>query len=217
MKVMIAVEMEHVTKKLRNKTILDDISVILEEGKIYGFVGRNGSGKTMLFRAISGLLVPNSGTVKVFNATVGKDVSFPPEMGIIIENIGFWPNMTGFENLKALALIQKKIDDKEILSVLTRVGLELQAHNKYKSYSLGMKQKLAIAQAIMEKPRLIILDEPMNSLDEESVAAVRHLLKEENARGATILIASHNRDDINSISDEVFLIDAGRLCKKMED
>lgn len=212
---MNGIELKDVNKKIRGNSVLLDINLTLEQERIYGFYGRNASGKTMLFRAISGLIKPDSGTIKVFDEEIGKDISFPSNMGLIIENVALWNNLTGYENLKLLAGIRNLIDDKEINNALERVGLEPDDKRRYKSYSLGMKQKLAIAQAVMEKPRLIILDEPTNSLDESSVANFYKLITEERNRGATCLICSHQKDDIKLLSDEVYIMDSGR-CYKME-
>ena len=181
---------------------------------IHGFSGRNASGKTMLFRAISGLITADSGMIRVFDEVIGSDVSFPSSMGLIIENIGLWNNLTGFENLKLLAGICNKIQDTDILEAIARVGLDPYDKRRYGSYSLGMKQKLAIAQAIMEKPRLLILDEPTNGLDEESIDDFYKLLLEEKERGATCLICSHQKDDIRLFSDYVYVMDVGRCYKE---
>lgn len=210
---MNGIELKDVNKKIRGNPVLLDINLTLEQERIYGFYGRNASGKTMLFRAISGLIKPDTGTIKVFDEEIGKDVSFPSSMGLIIENVALWNNLTGYENLKLLASIRNLINDQEINNALERVGLEPNDKRRYKSYSLGMKQKLAIAQAIMEKPRLIILDEPTNSLDESSVANFYKLIIEERNRGATCLICSHQKDDIKLLSDEVYVMDSGRCCK----
>ena len=201
--------LQNVNKTLSGKKVLNSIGLTLPENRIYGFYGRNGSGKTMLFRAIAGLVNADEGSlIKVFGQEIGKDTIFPADIGIIIESTGFWPHLTGFENLQFLSMISKKITNNDIKDTLLRVGLE-EYDKKYKAYSLGMKQKLAIAQAIMEKPKLIILDEPTNSLDEQSVKNVHNVLLEEKARGATILICSHHKEDILSLSDEVYIMDEG--------
>jgi len=198
-------------KTIKKIEILNNINLELEKGKIYGFYGRNGSGKSMLFRAISGLIIPTKGDVYVNGKHISKDRSFPESMGLIIENVGFWPWYTGFKCLKLLSSIKNIINNDDIINTLNRVDLDPYSKKTYKQYSLGMKQKLGIAQAIMEKPELIILDEPTNALDVESIDNIRKILNEERERGATILIASHNMDDINMLSDEKFSIDKGIL------
>ncbi len=208
---MMAVEIYHLTKIIRGRTILNDITLELERGKIYGFFGRNASGKTMLFRAICGLIKPTRGEVRVFGKRIGVDVSFPESLGLIIENVGFWEQWTGFQNLKFLASIKNIITDEDIRAAIRRVGLDPDDKRIYGKYSLGMKQRLGIAQAIMEKPQLIVLDEPTNSLDEEGVGLVRNILLEEKGRGATILIASHIKEDIDLLCDEKFKVEAGRI------
>ena len=205
------IEVHKLNKKIKEVQVLEDINMNLDKGKIYGFIGRNGSGKTMLFRAICGLINIDSGYIKISGKELNKDISFPENVGVIIENPGFWSGYTAFENLKILSEIKNIIDDKDIINALDRVGLKDKKDLKYRKFSLGMKQKLAISQAIMEKPDLIILDEPTNGLDEESCIMVRKILLEEKERGATILIASHNKEDIDYLSDKKFKIDNGRL------
>lgn len=207
------IEINNLSKTLKGKKVLSEVTLSLEKGKVYGFLGRNGSGKTMLFRAISGLIKPTTGTIKINNKELHKDISFPENIGIIIENPGFWQNYTVFENLKVLSEINKKITDTQIFNALERVDLKNSANTKYKKLSLGMKQKLAIAQAIMEFPDLIILDEPTNSLDEYSVNIVRNIILEEKKRGATILISSHNKEDIDILSDEKYKVTDGKIEK----
>lgn len=214
---MEAIRLVNVNKVIKGRHILKDINFSLDKGKIYGFFGRNGSGKTMLFRLISGLIKPTSGEVYVFGKKLGSDISFPESLGIIIESIGFWPQFTGFENLKILASIKSKISDEQITKAIKKVGLDPEDKRLYSKYSLGMKQRLGIAQAIMEEPDLIILDEPTSAIDEEGVQLVRQILIEEKKRGATILIASHNKEDINLLSDEKFKMDNGRLYHLQEE
>jgi ABC-2 type transport system ATP-binding protein len=163
----------------------------------------------MLIRLIAGLILPTAGEVHVFGKQLGKDTDFPESMGVIIENIGFWPQYTGMECLRLLASIKKKIGNEQIQHSMLRVGLDPEDKRKYYQYSLGMKQKLAITQAIMEKPDLIMLDEPTNSLDGESVQAVRRILAEERERGSLIIVASHNQQDIEILADETIMIAGG--------
>ena len=213
---MSVVEMEHYTKELKGKTILSDISLSLEAGSANGFYGRNGSGKSMLFRAVAGLIRPTGGSVRVFGKTVGGDASFPESMGLVIESVGFWPYYTGFENLKILASIQNKISDEEIRRAIVRVGLDPGDRRTYRKYSLGMKQRLGIAQAVMEKPDLILLDEPTNALDEDGVKQVRTIIREETKRGACVLIASHSKEDLALLCSRFFKMDDGRLTEMAE-
>ena len=172
----IIIEVNEVFKKYDDATVLDNVSLEIEKGKIYGLVGRNGSGKTVLMKCICGLIKPTSGEVKVAGKTVGKDVDIPEDIGVIIETPGFIPNYSGFKNLKLLASVRNKISNEEIRKSMEIVGLDPKSRKHVGKYSLGMRQKLGIAQAIMEKPKILILDEPMNGLDNESVAVVRKIL-----------------------------------------
>ncbi|MBD7913147.1 ATP-binding cassette domain-containing protein [Clostridium cibarium] len=207
------IEIKNLSKVLKGTTVLSKVNLQLEKGKIYGFIGRNGSGKTMLFRAICGLIRPTEGKILIDGKELNEDISFPESVGVIIENPGFWGNYTAYENLKILSSIKNIIDDEQINSQLSRIGLDQYKKLKYKKFSLGMKQKLAIVQAIMEKPDLIVLDEPTNALDEESCNLVREMILEEKRRGATILVASHNSDDINILADKKFKIDNGLVSE----
>ena len=209
MKNEIIIEVNEVFKKYDDATVLDNVSLEIEKGKIYGLVGRNGSGKTVLMKCICGLIKPTSGEVKVAGKTVGKDVDIPEDIGVIIETPGFIPNYSGFKNLKLLASVRNKISNEEIRKSMEIVGLEPKSRKHVGKYSLGMRQKLGIAQAIMEKPKILILDEPMNGLDNESVAVVRKILKEQAENGATIILASHNREDIDVLCDKVYTMDHG--------
>ncbi|AJG96975.1 multidrug ABC transporter ATP-binding protein [Clostridium beijerinckii] len=205
------IELKNVSKVVKDSKILDSISLSLEKGKIYGFLGSNGSGKTMLFRTISGLIRPTSGEVSINDKVIGKEIDFPESCGITIENTGFWNDQTGFDNLKNIASIKNIVDDRAIMESMERIGLNPQDKRKFRKYSLGMKQKLALVQAFMESQDLIILDEPTNSLDEESAIRVRNILREERSRGATILIASHISEDIDRLADKKFKVDLGRV------
>lgn len=202
---------KNATRDIKGVRVLDNINLELDRGGIYGFIGSNGSGKTMLFRAICGLIKLTEGEIEVFSKKIRQDVSFPESLGVIIESIGFWDEYTGFENLYLLSRIKKVIGKKEIRETLTRVGLNPKDKRTYKKYSLGMKQRLGIAEAIMEKPELLVLDEPTNALDDEGVETVRNILFEEKERGATILIASHNKEDISILCDRIFKMTEGRL------
>ena len=202
---------EHISKTIRGREILHDVSLELHSGKVYGFVGRNGSGKTMLFRALSGLMSLTSGTVRWGDQVLKRDFAVLPNLGIVLENVGLYPNLTGLENLRYLANIQKKGTQADLRAVLERVGLDPDDKRTYGKYSLGMKQRLAIAQAIMEKPDVLMLDEPTNALDSEAVAQVRDIIAQEKERGALVLLASHNYEDIRLLSDEVYRLESGRL------
>lgn len=204
---------EHVSKTIKNAQILKDINLELSGGTVYGFTGRNGSGKTMLFRALSGLMRLTEGTVTLDGKTLGKDFSVLPSLGIVLENVGLFANMTGKENLTYLAGLTGRVGDKEITHALERVGLDPEDKRTYRKYSLGMKQRLAIAQAIMESPDVIMLDEPTNGLDDGGVELIRKLITEEKQRGAIVLLASHNRDDIKLLADKLYHIESGELTE----
>lgn len=210
------INISHVSKQFKDAIVLDDITVSFEQGKIHGIIGRNGSGKSMLFKCICGFVKVSQGEIMVNNKIIGKDVDIPDDIGIIIEMPGFLPNYSGYINLKLLASINGKIDKKMIYSVMTKVGLNPDSRKHVRKYSLGMRQRLGIAQAIMENPHIIILDEPMNGLDHSGVLEVREVLKKLKNEGKTILIASHNSEDIQELCDNVYEMDAGILkeyCK----
>ena len=202
---------DNLYKKIGNNVILDDISLKFESGKVYGFVGRNGCGKTMLFRAISGLIKVNKGSVCLDGKYLHKDMDVLPSIGLIIENAGLYPEFTGKKNLEILATIKKKIKQEEIVNAIERVGLDPNDKRAFRKYSLGMKQRIIVAQAIMEKPDIIMLDEPTNALDESGVEMIRKIIKEEKERGAIILLASHNKEDINMLADKVFYMSEGKI------
>ena len=199
------------TKKIGQAVVLDNINVKMEEGKVYGLKGRNGAGKTMLMRAVSGLIRPTEGYVEVDGRKVGKDISFPENMGILLEHPGFIGEYTGYDNLKVLADIRGVVGEKEIREMMERLGLDSYEKKKYKKYSLGMKQKLGIAAAFMEGQDILILDEPMNGLDNQGVADMRKLFLKLKEQGRTMLVASHNREDIDVLCDEVYEMDHGIL------
>lgn len=205
------VEIRNICKRFKENTVLSQVNLEMQGGKIYGIVGRNGSGKTMLFRCMAGLVRPSSGEIAYDGQVLYRDIQTPPNMGIIIENMGLYPEFTGFNNLKYLAGIRKIISDEEIRAAIKRVGLDPYDRRKIKKYSLGMRQRMILAQAFMEKPDILLLDEPTNALDEEGVALVRSILKEEVKRGALVIIASHNKEDISCLCDEVHHMSKGRL------
>ncbi len=206
----------NINKTIRGKVILSNVSLCLKSGNVYGFAGRNGSGKTMLFRALSGLMRIDSGSIVWEDKTLHKDISVLPSLGIIIENAGLYPNFTGMQNLTYLANLTKRVGTEEIIHAITRVGLDPYDKRLYGKYSLGMKQRLAIAQAVMEKPDVIMLDEPTNSLDETGVEEIRKIILEEKARGALILIASHNKEDIRVLADEWYRVENGQVIRQEE-
>lgn len=204
------VSIKNLCKKINGEVILDKVSLDVEAGQIYGIIGRNGSGKSMLFKSICGLITATSGTISVFSKEI-KNGEIPENLGALIENPGFLNRYTGFKNLKYLASIRNLIKDEDIYKALSLVGLDPQSTKTVKKYSLGMKQRLGIAQAIMEKPQLLILDEPMNGLDNEGVKAIRDLLLHLKNCGVSILIASHNSEDIKALCDKVYKMDKGIL------
>ena len=208
---------EHIVKTIKKKKILDDISLELENGKIYGFVGRNGCGKTMLFRALSGLMRIDSGKIIFNNKILHKDMNVLENLGLIIENSGLYNEFTGYKNLKILADINKKISENEIKQTIADVGLDPDDKRTVRKYSLGMKQRLMIAQAIMEKPEIIMLDEPTNALDENGVEQIRKLILREKERGSLILLASHNKEDISILADHIFNMENGKIVSGKEN
>lgn len=205
------IEIRDIGKVYGEQTVLNHVSLNIEKGKIYGIIGRNGSGKTVLFKCICGFVVPDNGYIKVEGKQVGKDVDMPDKVGAIIENPGFLPSYNAFKNLKFLAMLKKRITDKEIREAIVRVGLDPDSKKWVGKYSLGMRQRLGIAQAIMENPDILILDEPMNGLDKQGVEDIRELLLSLKEEGKTILIASHNPLDIQILCDCVYEMDAGVL------
>ena len=193
----------HVDKSFGKERILTDVNLSVPAGHIFGVVGNNGSGKTVLMKCICGFLRPDTGKIFVNRQQVGKDCDFPEDLGMIIETPGFLPNLNGYRNLKILADLRARIGKKEIQKTLERVGLSTAAKKPVSKYSLGMRQRLGIAQAIMEDPAVLILDEPFNGLDRAGTAQMRELLKELKAQGKAILLASHNAQDIEELCDDV--------------
>lgn len=206
------VEVKNLKKIIKGNVILSDINLSLNRGMVYGFKGKNGSGKTMLFRAISGLIRATEGEIVVNGKKVGSDISFPESLGVLIEYPGFLPDFNGFKNLKYLADINKKIDDVKIKSTLKAVGLDPDDKRKFKKYSLGMKQRLGIAQAIMENPDLIILDEPTNALDDDGVELINNIILELKKQNKVVLISNHDSEEMESVVDEIYTIKGGRLA-----
>lgn len=204
------------SKNIKGNMVLKNISMELESGHIYGLQGKNGSGKTMLMRAICGLIYPSSGGVDIDGKILGKDISFPPSIGVLIENPSFLGNYTAFENLRLLAAIKGKIGDTEIKKAIMDVGLNPQDHRKYKKFSLGMKQRMGIACAVMEHPDIIVLDEPFNALDDAGVELIRNLILNLKNEGALIILACHDRNELENLSDEIFVMAEGRMVVKAE-
>ncbi len=205
------VEIKNLTKVIKGSEILSNINLKLDKDKIYGFMGKNGSGKTMLFRSICGLIKASEGEVIIDGKVLGKDISFPQSVGVLIEYPGFLPNLTGFENLKYLADIKGEIGKEQIERTLEEVGLDKNDERNFKKYSLGMKQRLGIAQAIMENPELIILDEPTNALDIDGIKLINNIIRELKKKNKIILIASHDKEELELISDEIYTVDGGKI------
>lgn len=206
------VEIKNYCKSIKSRPILNNVSYNFEYGKIYGIYGHNGSGKTMLLRAIAGLLVPDSGSVVIDGKVLHKDMSFPPSIGIVIENMNLLSQYNAYDNLKILGKIKKTATDEDIKTALERVGLK--SDLKVKKFSLGMKQRLNIAQAVFEKQKIILLDEPTNALDNDGVQLIYKLLKEEKERGALVVITTHHKEDLKEICDVVLEMTEGELHEK---
>ena len=209
------IQIKDCLKKIKGTTVLQNINLELSGATIYGLQGPNGSGKTMLMRLISGLIRPSSGSIVIDGKTLGKNFDFPPSMGLLLENPAFLPEYTGTKNLELLANVQRRIGQEEINQALHNVGLSPEDKRKYRKYSLGMKQRLGIAAAIMEKPDLILLDEPTNSLDEKGTEQICELIRAERQRGALIVLASHDSKVIESVADEIYVVNSGCVQKKI--
>jgi ABC-2 type transport system ATP-binding protein len=209
----IAISVQDVSKTFGDTEVLHKVSRDFEAGKIHGIVGNNGSGKTVLMKCICGFLLPTSGRILVNGKQVGRDMDFPDDTGIIIETPGFLPNLSGPKNLEILASLRHRIDQEAIYQTMRRVGLDPNMKKSVGKYSLGMRQRLGIAQAIMENPSLLILDEPLNGLDKNGVAHMRSLIKQLRDQGKTILLASHNQMDIDELCDTVCEMDAGVMTE----
>ncbi|MGE6369952.1 ABC transporter ATP-binding protein [Planococcus kocurii] len=203
---MTLIEMKDVSKSYKGLILFENTDLSIEKGKIYGLIGPNGSGKSVLFKMMCGFVFPDQGTVTVRGIQLGKQNRFPDNFGVIIDRPGYLGNKTGFENLKYLAMIQNQITDDQIKYAMTAVGLQPAARQKVKNYSLGMKQKLALAQAIMEDQEVLLLDEPFNALDIDSVERIRDLLFLLKKQGKTIVLTSHNQEDIDILCDHVFRV-----------
>lgn len=206
-----AIIVDHVTKQFGSEVVLKDVSLTLEAGKIHGIIGRNGSGKTVLMKCICGFLQPTSGSVKVFDRTIGQDCDFAPDTGMLIETPGFLPHETGLNNLLWLARLGKGATKDRVKQLIEQVGLDPSLRKTASQYSLGMRQRLGIAQTLLDDPSLMILDEPMNGLDKNGVRSIRDLLLSLKSQGKTILLASHFAQDIDELCDTVCEMDQGVL------
>ena len=205
------VTLENITKQIGKPTVLTDICLTMKCGQICGITGENGSGKTMLMKMILGFVSPSSGSIKIEGKVLGKDISMPDRIGAIIENPGFLPEYSGFKNLKFLAMIHHKISNEEIRNAMRIVGLDPDSKKHVGKYSLGMRQRLGIAQAIMEDPDILLLDEPLNGLDNEGVEEIRKVLLSLKEKGKLIILASHSKEDIQILCDTVFRMDHGKI------
>ncbi len=208
---MYCLEACHITKTIKNETILKDICFQMQSGRIYGIIGENGSGKSMLFRALSGLIHIDKGEILLDGKRLSGNLSQYLKIGLTLENIGLYPELSAMDNLLYLAKIRGEIGKQEIKEAIARVGLDIANKKIVKTYSLGMKQKLILAQAIMEKPELLLLDEPTNAMDEKSVKRVRHIIEEERKRGALIVLTSHRKEDIDLLCDKTYRMVQGTL------
>lgn len=207
-------EIKNLSKSISGKSILEHIDLEMDRGRIYGLRGKNGSGKTMLMRSICGLILPMEGTICINGEILHKDISFPRSIGALIENPGFIAEYSGFKNLSTLASIKKAVTTEEIRSLMQKMELDPDDKKKFKKYSLGMKQKIGIIAAIMEQPELIVLDEPINALDEKSVNIVKELLLEQRKRGALIIISCHDKEELEFLADEVFCLENGKVIDR---
>lgn len=208
---MDAIVIKNLTKKFKEAVVLDNVNISFEKGKVHGLIGRNGSGKTMLMKSICGIVPPTSGEIVVGGKRIGKDADIPKNVGVIIETPGFIPNYSAYSNLKFLAALNNRIGKNEIRNAIKSVGLDPDDKKRVGKFSLGMRQRLGLAQAIMEDPELLILDEPMNGLDKDGVRDMREYLLALKKRGKTLLIASHSAEDIDILCDTVCEMDKGRL------
>lgn len=205
------IQVNDIVLRFKKDILLDHVSYQCEQGKIHGIVGRNGSGKTLLMKCICGFIRPNEGHIYVRDKEIGKDIDFTPDTGIIIETPGFIPYYSGYRNLKVLAAINNRISRKDIENAMYQVGLDPTMKKRVATYSLGMRQRLGIAQAIMEDPSLIILDEPFNGLDKHGIEEMREYFLSLKKKGKTILLTSHNTEDIEYLCDTVVEMDHGKF------
>ena len=210
------IQLTNISKTFGKQTVLQPLTMGFEEGMIHGIIGRNGSGKTVLMKMILGILQPTTGTVIVGDKRIGKDVDFPESAGAIIETIEFIPYMSAYQNLADIAAMRGNLSKTQIKEVLEMVGLGNVGRKHVSKFSMGMRQRLAIAQAVMESPKLLILDEPMHGMDEKGVEEMRRLILARKAAGTTIILSSHNIEDIRILCDQVYRIDAGVVMREVE-
>lgn len=211
------IQLQNVTKRIKENTVLDNVSYTFKSGFVYGLYGQNGSGKTMLLRAISGLINLDSGSIFIDGEKLHDKNEFPPETGIVIENMELLPECSAKRNLQMLAKIKNIADEKDIIFSLERVGLDPDSDKKVKKFSLGMKQRLNIAQAIFENQKIILLDEPTNALDEDAVQLIYKIIREEKSRGATIIVATHHKEDLKEVCDVILKIAEGKIVEENEN
>lgn len=211
------IQLQNVTKRIKENTVLDNVSYTFKSGFVYGLYGQNGSGKTMLLRAISGLINLDSGSIFIDGEKLHDKIEFPPETGIVIENMELLPECSAKRNLQMLAKIKNIADEKDIIFSLERVGLDPDSDKKVKKFSLGMRQRLNIAQAIFENQKIILLDEPTNALDEEAVQLIYKIIREEKSRGATIIVATHHKEDLKEVCDVILKIAEGKIVEENEN
>ncbi len=211
------IQLQNVTKRIKENTVLDNVSYTFKSGFVYGLYGQNGSGKTMLLRAISGLINLDSGSIFIDGEKLHDKIEFPPETGIVIENMELLPECSAKKNLQMLAKIKNIADEKDISFSLERVGLDPDSDKKVKKFSLGMKQRLNIAQAIFENQKIILLDEPTNALDEDAVQLIYKIIREEKSRGATIFLATHHKEDLKEVCDVILKIAEGKIVEENEN
>lgn len=207
------IEVKNVTKKFGKNEVIHNINAVFESGKIYGLIGRNGSGKSVFLKMLCGFYKPTTGSITYDGVDINKNNLFPPNTRALIEHPTFLPDLTGFENLELLASIQKKINKEDIIRTLKRINLYEEKDKKFSKYSLGTKQKLGIAQVLMEDPEVMIFDEPMNGVENATALEIRKIIKEEKKKGKLIIIASHIKEDIAGFSDEIYEFDAGKMEK----
>ena len=211
------IQLQNVTKRIKENTVLDNVSYTFKSGFVYGLYGQNGSGKTMLLRAISGLINLDSGSIFIDGEKLHDKIEFPPETGIVIENMELLPECSAKRNLQMLAKIKNIADEKDIIFSLERVGLDPDSDKKVKKFSLGMKQRLNIAQAIFENQKIILLDEPTNALDEDAVQLIYKIIREEKSRGATIIVATHHKEDLKEVCVVILKIAEGKIVEENEN
>ena len=213
---METIKIENASKKIKDTVIYENIDMVCESGSIVGLIGKNGAGKTMLLKSICGLTNYTGGEISVLGKKIGKDVEIPDSIGVIIEVPGFLPNLSGYKNLKYLADIKGKIGKDRIFEVIRQVGLDPESKKHVGKYSLGMRQRLGIAQALMEDPEILLLDEPMNGLDNKGVAEIKEILKDLRKRNKTIILASHHMEDIDELCDKVVVMDSGKIIDRYD-